>query len=252
MSSCAASTQAVEQACRVIRRGDADAVLVAGSDAPLTVEGLMGLHKLGILEDTGNGELKPCRPFDQSRQGTLPAEGAGMVLLMSDTAVDTLRCPSLATLLGEASTLDGYQITAPDPQGTYAEACLRQALQNEGIAPASLDWVHLHGTGTIANDPVELAATARALGDAAEGMAASSTKDRHGHLIAGAGIMELMVVLASMRAGLIPGTINLKHPIPSHGLNLLTDAATPAHVETVMMQNFAFGGVNCALVLRKS
>lgn len=251
MTSCTASTQAISFAADSIRAGRADAVLAGGSDSILNLRSFIAFSKLGI---NSRAEVAPgliCRPFDTRRCGTLLGEAAGVMVLMSERGLELAGMEPLLELVGWGNSLDGHKITAPDPSGAGIRAALRQAIST-GWPVEQLDYINLHGTGTLANDPVELEAVNAVLGPRAAGVRASSTKDRHGHAIAAAGIQEAVLTALCVEHGVIPATLNLENPIPQapDGIRLVRGKNEEGRIRYAISQNFAFGGVNTVLAFR--
>jgi 3-oxoacyl-[acyl-carrier-protein] synthase II len=170
------------------------------------------------------------------------------MLLVSASYAERTGIPWEIELLGYASTLDGYHITSPDPSGEGMRRAMEQALMSADLGAAHLDYVNFHGTGTRANDPIELLALSHVLLDHAPRVMGSSTKDRHGHLIAAAGIVEAAVVLLGMTHGLVPRTVNLDRPIDGRGVDLVTRENRKRRLDACMTNSFAFGGINSSLV----
>ena len=251
LTACAASTQAIAQGYAAAARGEMDVVLVGGSDSIINRLALISFSRLGVLAN-GTDPSRACRPFDLGRSGTLAGEAAGLCVLASESYVRRHHLEPMFELLGYGNTLDAYNVTAPDPRGTGMKRAFSAAFTSAGVRPEEIDYVNLHGTGTRSNDAVEVEAVAAAFGECAAGIPMSSTKDRHGHGIAGAGIQELAVACLSAEHDFVPCNLNLERPIrPSSPVDLVIGQNRRAKVRTVMTVNFAFGGVNTALVLRR-
>jgi 3-oxoacyl-[acyl-carrier-protein] synthase II len=252
LTACTASTQAVAQAYECLSRGEIDLVVAGGADSIVNLLAMVSFSRLGVLASSPE-PARACRPFDISRSGTLAGEAAGLCVLASESFVRARRLEPMFEVLGYGNTLDGYNITAPHPQGTGMKRAFAAALRSAGVAPAEVDYINLHGTGTRSNDPVEIDAVACCFGDAAAAIPMSSTKDRHGHAIAAAGIQELAVLCLCMEHDFVPANVNLSQPIRAQSdVDLVTVANRTARVRTGVTVNFAFGGVNTALVLRRS
>jgi 3-oxoacyl-[acyl-carrier-protein] synthase II len=252
LTACTASTQAVALAYASLARGDVDVVVAGGSDSIINLLALISFSRLGVLASPPEPS-RGCRPFDLHRSGTLAGEAAGLCVLARESFVRAHRLEPLFEVLGYGNTLDAYNITAPDPGGVGMKRAFSAALDSAGVAPAEIDYINLHGTGTRSNDPVEIDAVIAAFGEAASTIPMSSTKDRHGHGIAAAGIQELSVLCLCAEHGLVPRTVNLERPIREPGVvDLVRSGNRKATIRTAMTVNFAFGGVNTALVLRRS
>ena len=251
VTACAASSQALGYAARAIRRGKADIVLAGGADSLLNVFGIIAFTKLGVIQQPKGDPRWACRPLDKTRNGTLLGEGAGLVLLASGAAVEKNGWKPVAEIVGFGNSLDGYKITAPDPNGEGMRRALKEAAREADLQPGELDYINLHGTGTRANDSVELEAVDEILGSEESPIPVSSTKDRHGHLIGAAGVIEFNTTLGAMENGKMPGTINLRNPIEVPGLKLFSEAVCKAKLDTCATNSFAFGGVNTVIITKK-
>jgi 3-oxoacyl-[acyl-carrier-protein] synthase II len=151
---------------------------------------------------------------------------------------------------GGALTCDAFHMAAPEPTGTYAARAISQALANADIAPEELDYICAHGTATRANDAAETRAIRMALGDAADGVPASSPKSMVGHLIGAAGALSAMVCLLAIRDGVLPPTTNLHTPDPACDLDYVPLTAREQPVSVAAANAFGFGGQNCVIVVR--
>ena len=172
-------------------------------------------------------------------------ECAGFAILASEDFIVKNNITPIAALLGYGNTLDAYKITAPDPKGDSMTKAIKETMDNANLTTDMIDYINAHGTGTKHNDQLELTCFERALGEGVKKIPISSTKDRHGHAIAAAGIQELCVVLESMKQSLIPGNRNLINSCdPS--FNLVTQNTTKK-IEYALTSNFAFGGINTVL-----
>ncbi len=246
-SACTASTHAIALAASWVRRGEADRVIAGGMDSMIHPFGVASFVLLGTLTTRNHEPEAASRPFDRDRDGFLLAEGAAMVVVESlDSALARGATP-LAEVLGAGSSVDAHRVTAPHPQGRGAELAMRRALDDAGIAPAGVDYVNAHGTGTKLNDPIEIAAFRRVFG--ARGCPISSTKSMHGHLIAAAGALEACVLLATFQEQRLPPTLNLEHVDPDCDADLVPLVSREARVDVAMSNSFGFGGQNGSIVL---
>jgi len=249
LTACTSSTQAIAFAFDSIKRGKADIVFSGGTDSIINTLALIAFGKLGVISESDKTATQTCLPFDRNRKGTLAGEAAGIAVLASESFVKQQNIQPIAEILSYGNTLDAYKITAPDPSGFSMKKALAKAIEKSGIKPQDIDYINAHGTATQHNDGVELQAIAEVFGDVAKDIPISSTKDRHGHAIAAAGIQELAVVLACMENDLMPANMNLKTPIDD-SFNLL-QKNTSKKLNYVLSNNFAFGGVNTVFILKK-
>ena len=246
LTACVSSTQAIALGYDAIAKGDAELVIVGGTDSLINLLAIISFGKLGVIPESKN-EIS-CKPFDVNRNGALAGECAGFAILASEDFVAKNNISPIAELLGYGNTLDAYKITAPDPNGHSMTKAIKDAMDNSNLTADMLDYINAHGTGTKHNDQLELSCYESALGDFAKTIPISSTKDRHGHAIAAAGIQELCVVLESMKHNLIPGNRNLINSCDS-SFNLLTKNTTKK-IEYALTSNFAFGGINTVLAVK--
>jgi len=250
LTACAASTQAIAIAYESIRTGEVEMVLSGGTDSIIDMISYTAFSKLGVLSAADRPEQKTCCPFDIKRDGTLAGESASLIVLASEGAVKRLGVDPKCEILGYGNTLDGYKITAPDPEALGMKRALRQALDNSCLKPEQVDYINLHGTGTWANDPLEVKAIIDVFGSAAESLPISSTKDRHGHAIAAAGGQEFVITCLCMERNLIPCTVNLESPIEVKKVNLVRENNLEGELNICMTNNFAFGGINTVIAIR--
>jgi len=249
VSACAAGAQAVGAGWLAVRDGAADLVIAGGYDSmvnPLGVGGFCLLEALSRANDLGPAA---SRPFDAARDGFVLGEGAGMVVLEELEAARARGATVLAELLGYGSTLDAYRVSDPVPGEAGAVAAMERALAAAGLAPAQIDYLNAHGTGTRKNDPAETRAIRRVFGPAADRLPVSSTKSQIGHLIGAAGAVELVASVFALRQQLLPATINLRERDPECDLDYVPNVPRRAVVRRVLSSSFGFGGQNAVLVL---
>lgn len=250
LTACAASNQAVGLAYQSIKNGQADLVLAGGSDSILNAMAFASFFKLGVL--SGNCENgKTCRPFDVNRNGTLAGEAAGLCVLAGEDFIQKNQVKPLFEILSWGNTLDAYQITSPDPEGKGMMRALDEAISKSGKAPADIDYINLHGTGTRLNDQLEIMALKNIFGRDLKKIPISSTKDRHGHAIAAAGIQELAILCLALENNFVPCNMNLEKPIDTENTDLVMNLNRNTSISTGMNCNYSFGGVNTALIIQK-
>lgn len=246
LTACVSSTQAIALGYDAIAKGDAEVVIVGGTDSLINLLAIISFGKLGVIPESSD-EIS-CKPFDINRIGTLAGECAGFAVLASEEFVAKNGLKPVAELLGYGNTLDAYKITAPDPKGDSMTKAIEDAMQKSNLTTDMIDYINAHGTGTKHNDQLELQCYERALGEGVKQIPISSTKDRHGHAIAAAGIQELCVVLECMKHSLVPSNMNLTTSCdPS--LNLVREN-TSKKINYALTSNFAFGGINTVLAVK--
>jgi nodulation protein E len=241
-SACASSNHAIGLAYRMIRDGQAPAMLAGGAEAMLCFGGVKAWEGLRVLSPDG------CRPFDASRNGMVMGEGAAVFVLEEAGQAAARGAVALAEIAGFGMTADAGDLVAPSGEG--AAAALLAALEEARMAPGEVGYINAHGTGTQVNDRVEAAALKQVFGKAAAGIAVSSTKAAHGHVIGATGAIELLACLMALRDGIIAPTLGLTAPDPACDLDHVANAPRRARVGAALSNAFAFGGLNAVLALR--
>ncbi|HEY4720778.1 MAG TPA: beta-ketoacyl synthase N-terminal-like domain-containing protein, partial [Anaerolineae bacterium] len=194
---------------------------------------------------------KASRPFDKNREGFVFAEGCGILILERLEHARQRGAQIYAEVLGHASSSDGYDMAKPDPLAMGATRAMRWALQDAGIAPEQVNYINAHGTGTAANDAGETRAIKQVFGERAYLVPISSTKSMIGHALGGAGALEAIVCVQTLRHGLIHPTINYETPDPECDLDYVPNTARQAAVKVALSNSFGLGGQNACLVLGK-
>lgn len=235
-TACSSSAKVFASAHRAMQAGLCDAAVIGGVDS-LCLTTLHGFNALQLLAPD------ICRPFDAERRGLSIGEAAGFALLEQDRGDG--RAPRL---LGYGESSDAYHMSAPHPDGEGAYRAMSAALGRADLAPASIDYINLHGTGTRANDLVESMAVQRLFGNT---VPCSSTKGFTGHTLGAAGIVEAVLALLCLQGGLRPASLNLRETDPEINLPLLLFSREEAF-DTVLSNSFGFGGSNCSLILGRA
>jgi len=237
-SACSSSAKVFGSASRMIEAGLIDAALVGGVDS-LCLTTLYGFHSLQLTSRL------PCRPFDAERDGISISEAAAFALLERvPESVDS----NSVLLLGVGESSDAYHMSSPHPQGLGARAAMAAALQAASLEPGAIDYINLHGTGTVSNDAAESQAVQALFGTSTPG---SSTKGATGHALGAAGALEAVICALSLQNDFMPGGANTRHPDPALQIEyLLRNREGP--VRNVLSNSFGFGGTNCTLVLARA
>ena len=251
LTACAASLQATGEATEILRRGDADVMLAGGAHSMIHPFGVTGFNRLTALSEMNDDPPTASRPFDKTRGGFVLGEGAGMTVLETLDHAKARGANILAEIVGYGSTADAFRITDQHPDGAGAVAAMRLALEDAKLTPADIDYVNAHGTGTGENDSTETLAIKTVFGDRAKAVPVSSIKSMMGHLIAAAGSVELIACVLAIRDGMLPPTMNLHHADPECDLDYVPNASRAARVDTVLTNNFGFGGQNDTLVVKR-
>ncbi|MBL8874583.1 MAG: beta-ketoacyl-[acyl-carrier-protein] synthase family protein [Phycisphaerae bacterium] len=263
MTACAASTQAIGEAFEIIRRGDADVMFAGGSHSMIHLLGMTGFVRLTAMSQRRDTPQTAARPFDQTRDGFVMGEGAGMIVLESLEHAKKRGAKIIAELAGYGSTADAFRITDIQPDGRGATGAMAQALKQAGVSPREagpdgrppVHYISAHGTGTKENDKIETAAVKALFGPLAPKIPFSSVKSMLGHLIQAAGAVELITCIKAIETGIVPPTMNLKTPDPACDLDYVPNAPRDLNaeggVELCLSNSFGFGGQNDTVAVRK-
>jgi 3-oxoacyl-[acyl-carrier-protein] synthase II len=248
-TACAAGTQAVGEAFRLIARGDADVVLAGGADSRMDPLLLLAYTALGALSRADRPAAEVSRPFDAERNGFVLGEGAGVLILEDYEHARQRDAVLYAEVLGFGSSFDAYAVTRPDPEARGAVRAIEWALREARVDRHDVDYINAHGTSTLFNDLMETVAVKRVFGEGSRMVPLSSIKSMVGHLIGAAGAVEAAALALTLHQGVLPPTINHTHPDPACDLDYVPNNARTAPVRTAMSTSFGFGGQNAALVM---
>ena len=251
LTACAASSQAVGEGAEIIRRGDADVMLAGGTHSMIHPFGVTGFNLLTALSESNDEPTKASRPFDRLRNGFVLGEGSAMVILEELEAAKARGAQIYGEIAGYGTTADAYRITDIPPDGHGGIAAMRMSIADAGLNPSDIDYVNAHGTSTLVNDKVETHACKEVFGADAANTPISSTKSMMGHLIAAAGVTEMIVCLLTLRDGVMPPTINQENPDPDCDLDYVPNEAREKKVQYALNNSFGFGGQNVTLCLSK-
>lgn len=250
VSACAAGTDAIGHAMRLVRSGRRRFVLAGGTDSMINPLGVAGFCTLSATSTRNDAPERASRPFDRTRDGFVMGEGAGALVLERMDDARARGAAILGEIAGYGSSLDAHGISEPHPDGRGAQAAMRRAIEDAGLAPGDIDAINAHGTGTPKNDPVEAIAIRAVFGERAGRLPVSATKSMIGHLISAAGAVEAVAALGCANVGKAHPTINLTDPDPACDLDHVTGAAR-AHAQAhVLSASYGFGGHNAAIVIR--
>ncbi len=250
ITSCAAGAHAIGEAAEIIRRGWADVMLAGGTEAGLTRLGIAGFCSMKALTTRNEEPTKASRPFDAKRDGFVPAEGAGILVLESLEHALRRDAPILAELVGFGITASAYHLVAPEPDAAEEARAMKLALEDAGLRPEDIDYINAHGTSTPLNDKVETLAIKKVFGELAYKIPVSSNKSMIGHLLGAAGAVEAIASVKTILEGIIPPTINYEHRDPECDLDYVPNRARKKEVKAVLSNSFGFGGQNCCLIFR--
>lgn len=252
LTACAASTQALGEATMLIRRGDADLMISGGAHSMLHQLGMTGFVRLTALSRNNENYQTASRPFDQTRDGFVLGEGSGILILEEYEHARQRGARVYAEVIGYGSTADAFRVTDMHEDGLGPAAAMQAALDDAGIAPGDVDYISAHGTSTTENDKIESLAIRKVFGTGGNTPPpVSSVKSMLGHLIAGAGSVELITCLLALRDGILPPTANYQHPDPNCDLDYIPNEPRKADVKICLSNSFGFGGQNNTIIVKK-
>ncbi|MGG3573323.1 beta-ketoacyl-ACP synthase II [Bacillus gobiensis] len=250
VTACATGTNSIGDAFKAIQRGDADAMIAGGTEAPLTKMSFAGFCANKALS-TNPDPKTASRPFDKNRDGFVMGEGAGIVILEELEHAIKRGANIYAEVSGYGSTGDAYHITAPSPTGEGGARAMLQAIHDAELTPENIDYINAHGTSTQYNEKFETMAIKEVFGDYAYKLAISSTKSMTGHLLGAAGGIEAIFSIMAIKDGIIPPTINYETPDEDCDLDYVPNKARKQEVKAVLSNSLGFGGHNATLVFKK-
>jgi len=253
VSACASSTNAIIDACNLIRLDMADLFISGGSEAAIDDAGVGGFNAMQAISTNNQEYQKASRPFDANRDGFVMGEGGGAIILEEYEHAKRRGATIYGELIGVGLSADAYHLTAPHPEGDGAKLVMRNALKSAGLSPSGVDYINVHGTATPLGDISEIKAILDVFGDHAYKLNISSTKSMTGHLLGAAGAIESIAVIMAIRDGIVPPTINLEtlDPRIDSRLNLTPNTAQRRDVNVGLSNTFGFGGHNTSVIFRK-
>ena len=250
-SACASSNNAMGDALRLLRSGDADVIVTGGSEGAIVPLGVAGFCSIKALSQRNDEPQKAARPFDKTRDGFVIGEGAGIIVLETLEHALKRRARIYAEFAGYGASDDAYHITAPEPEGRAAVLAMEKAIIDAGISKEKVDYINAHGTSTILNDKTETFAIKKVFGERAYKVPVSSTKSMIGHLLGGAAGVELAATVLAMQEGFIPPTINYEIPDPECDLDYVPNTARIQQINCAISNSLGFGGHNATVVVKR-
>ena len=250
VSACASGADSIGMAFEAIRRGDVDAAVTGGAEAAICPVGVAGFNACQALSKRNDDPKAASRPFDATRDGFVLGEGAGVLVLESQTSMDSRGAEPIAEMIGYGSTADAYHITQPGPEGEGGARAMNMALNKAGISPENIDYINAHGTSTPLNDKFETMAMKSVFGEHAYDMPISSTKSMTGHLLGASGALEAAITVMALKNQIAPPTINLRNSDPDCDLDYTPGSPRQAIITTAMSNSFGFGGHNASLIFQ--
>ena len=251
VTACASGLHSIGEAYWMIVRGDADVMVCGGTEAVVEPFSLAGFGSLKALSANNEDPEHASRPFDKDRDGFVPAEGAGVLVIESEEHAKKRGANILAEIVGYGLSADAFHITAPAENGEGSQRAIKMAFQHAGLPYDALDYVNAHGTSTRLNDTTETTSLKMVLGERAKQIPVSSTKSMTGHMLGAAGGFESVVCVKSIMHGIVPPTINYTTPDPDCDLDYVPNEAREVDVRLALNNNLGFGGHNASVLFAK-
>ncbi len=251
VTACAAGTQGIGEASMLIRSGRAEIVLTGGCEAGISELGLASFSVMRALTSHDGDPAKASRPFDLTRDGFVPCEGAGALVLESEEHALARGARIYAEVAGYGCTNDAFHVAAPPEDGEGAARAMVEAMRDAAVAPEQIDYVNAHATSTPLGDTAETNALKKALGEHAYAVPVSATKSLIGHGLGASGGMETIATVKTIETGTIHPTINLHTPDPTCDLDYVPNEARRADVQVALKNSFGFGGQNSCLIITR-
>ncbi|MCG7339404.1 beta-ketoacyl-ACP synthase II [Staphylococcus sp. ACRSN] len=250
VTACATGTNSIGDAYKIIQRGDADAMITGGSEAPIAHMAVAGFSASRALS-TNDDKETACRPFQTGRDGFVMGEGAGIVVLESLESAQARGAEIYAEVVGYGSSGDAYHITAPAPEGEGGGRAMQAALDDAGIEPSEVQYINVHGTSTPVGDLTEIQAIKNTFGESAKSLKLSSTKSMTGHLLGATGGLEAIFSALSIRDSKVAPTIHADNTDPECDLDIVPNKAIDLEINYAMSNSLGFGGHNAVLIFKK-
>ena len=251
VTACSTANHSIGESMRKIEYGDADVMVVGGSEAAVCELGIGGFNAARAVSTRNDDPAGASRPWDVDRDGFVLGEGAGVLVIEELEHARARGAKIYCELVGYGVSGDAYHVTAPREDGDGARRCMLNALRNASLNPADIEYVNAHGTSTPLGDIAEATAVKAAFGEHSKQLMVSSTKSMTGHLLGAAAGVEAVFTILSLHHGVIPPTINLHKQDPAVDLDLVPNTARQVKVNTVMSNSFGFGGTNSTLVFKR-
>jgi 3-oxoacyl-[acyl-carrier-protein] synthase II len=228
-------------------------MVAGGTESAVSEIGMAGFCASRALSTAFNDTpTKASRPWDRDRDGFVMGEGAGVVVLEEYEHAKRRGAKIYAEVVGYGMSGDAHHITAPSEDGDGAYRSMQAALRSARVTPEQVQYVNAHGTSTPMGDDIELGAVERLWGEAAKGLAMSSTKSAVGHLLGAAGAVEGIFSILAIRDGIAPPTLNLDNPSRESPIDRVANVAQQRQIEVALSNSFGFGGTNASIVFRKA
>ena len=242
-TACASSNHAIGNAFWLVRNGICDQAVAGGSETPFTYTFLKAWEAIRVVSpDT-------CRPFSKTRQGMILGEGSGMIVMETLENAKKRGAQILAEIVGYGMSSDASHITKPDQKG--AERAMKFAIEDSKINADQIGYINAHGTATLVNDAMEVAAIRAVFGNHADALPISSTKSLHGHALGATSSLEAVATILTLKNGILPPTANCEEPDENCNIDVVANASRSKSVQYALSNAFAFGGLNAVLAFKK-
>ena len=251
VTACASGLHSIGEAYWMIVRGDADVMVCGGTEAVVEPFSLAGFGSLKALTANNDDPEHASRPFDKLRDGFVPAEGSGVLVIESEEHAKKRGANILAEIAGYGLSADAFHITHPAVNGEGVQRAIKMAFNHAGLPYDALDYVNAHGTSTRLNDTTETAALKAVFGEKAKQIPVSSTKSMTGHMLGAAGGFESVVCVKTILDGVVPPTMNYVTPDPECDLDYVPNEAREVDVRLALNNNLGFGGHNASVLFAK-
>ena len=248
VTACATSNNAIGESWRIIKSGDADLFLAGGAEASIVEIGVAGFSAMKALSTRNDQPERASRPFDRDRDGFVMSEGSGVVVVEELEHARARGAKIYCEITGYGVSADAYHMTAPPPDGEGAARAMKLALEHARISPEQVDYINAHATSTDIGDLCETRAIKQIFCEHAYKVSISATKSMTGHLLGGAGGIEMAACALAIRDSVIPPTINLENPGEECDLDFTANVAREKKVRFALNNSFGFGGHNATLV----
>ena len=252
VSACASGAHAIGESLRLIQRGEADVMVTGGSEATICPIGIEGFTSCRALSTNFNDDPeKASRPFDESRDGFVMGEGAGILILEEMEFAKKRNANILCEIIGYGSSADAFHYTLPEPTGDGAYRAMENALNDAKLDASQISYINAHGTSTPAGDQVEISAVDKLFSNCDKRIQMSSTKSQIGHLLGAAGAVEAIYSICSINEGVVPFNKNLDNPCSHENIDLIRNEARETKLENIISNSFGFGGTNVSIIITK-
>ncbi|MDR0927923.1 MAG: beta-ketoacyl-ACP synthase II [Ignavibacteria bacterium] len=251
VSACATSSHAIADALMIMQRGDADVMLVGGSESVVSPMGVGGFNAMKALSTRNDDPEHASRPFDKDRDGFVIGEGAGILIFETLEHAQNRGAKIYCEIAGFGLTDDAFHITQPADGGEGAVRSMKLAIEDAKILPTDIDYINAHGTSTYFNDKNETIAIKGTFGDYAKKLSISSTKSMTGHLLGAAGAIEAIATILAMEHSIVPPTINYETPDPECDLDYTPNKPKEREISAALSNTFGFGGHNATVCFKK-